>query len=183
MAKETEDMEKQGNPAEEPVPEQTKSSEKEELEKRVMQLRQKLQILEWDAERDQINPAKRFELEQLRKEFEEVKNKLREIESKEKPKKEKEPEPENEPDPEEPKESFTEKVKGAVDKVEKFLHLKKEDDENLFADEVEALEEAEEKPGEKPEENESEEKKETSQEPEEKAVEEEKKPETQSNES
>ncbi|MCK4588997.1 MAG: hypothetical protein KAT77_01020 [Nanoarchaeota archaeon] len=156
--------------------EKPKASPKEELEKKVMELRQKLQILEWDAGRDQINPAKRFELEQLKKEFEDLKSQLAAEEAKEKPKKE-EPEPE-EPLPEEPEEEgFMEKIKDVVEKVEKALHLKKDDDD-LFKDEVEADELQNES-------DEGLEKSETSpeEEPVEETTEEEKPEETQSNES
>ncbi len=56
---------------------------KEELEQKILNLKQKLQILQWDADRDQINPAKRFQLEQLKKEYEELQKQLEELEAKE----------------------------------------------------------------------------------------------------
>jgi|GEM_PF-6323168 len=149
---------------------------KEELEKKVMTLRQKLQILEWDAQRDQINPAKRFELEQLRKEYEELRKQLLELEAAEKPKEDKKEKDDDFPLPEAPeeKEGFVEKVKDVVEKIEEKFHLKKHEDEDLFKDEVEADEEIpEEEVPEAPEEAKEEETEEPVEEKEEKPAEEE----------
>lgn len=41
----------------------------EDRELRLLEMRQRLQVMEWDAQRNQINPAKRVKLETLRKEF------------------------------------------------------------------------------------------------------------------
>ncbi len=44
----------------------------EEMEMRLLEMRQKLQVMEWDAQRNQINPAKRVKLDTLRKEFDKL---------------------------------------------------------------------------------------------------------------
>lgn len=58
---------------------QEKNDEKpseEELRERLYNLKEKINILEWDNKRMQINPYKKAELDRLKKEAEDLKGKI-----------------------------------------------------------------------------------------------------------
>jgi len=51
----------------------------EEVRERMHQIRDKTKVLEWDDKHNQINPYKKMELERMKKEYDELQNKLNEI--------------------------------------------------------------------------------------------------------
>ena len=51
-------------------------ADREEIETRLLDMEQKLAILEWDVKRGQINPAKRVKYEQLKVECGKLKQEL-----------------------------------------------------------------------------------------------------------
>lgn len=50
---------------------------REEIENKMMGMKQKLAIMEWDAKHDQINPAKRVKYERLCEEFKKLEEELK----------------------------------------------------------------------------------------------------------
>ncbi|NQV08639.1 hypothetical protein HQ529_02165 [Candidatus Woesearchaeota archaeon] len=50
----------------------------EQIKERMTQMRDRLKVLEWDDQHKQINPYKKMELESMKKEYNELQNKLTE---------------------------------------------------------------------------------------------------------
>jgi hypothetical protein len=48
----------------------------EDVDGRILEMRQKLQVMEWDVQRNQINPAKRVKYEALKKEIDELQQEM-----------------------------------------------------------------------------------------------------------
>lgn len=55
------------------------SMPKEEVQEHLHLLRSQITCLEWDKQRDQLNPGKKVYLEKIKQEYEELKKKFEEI--------------------------------------------------------------------------------------------------------
>jgi hypothetical protein len=51
----------------------------EQLRSRLITMRDKISVLEWDEKHDQINPYKKVQLDNLRKEYREIEEKVNDM--------------------------------------------------------------------------------------------------------